>query len=186
MLEMPPYRWPTVRSLGLRLLDRAKVFLRRAGTVILAVSHPAVGARLPAHAQRPAAADRRQRRRAASGTHRAGHRAARLQLEDRHRPDQFPCRPRGHRRHPRHDLRHGRHDRTQAGLQKALQHDLTPGGAIALLVFFAFAMQCMSTMAVVRRETGGWKWPALQFAYMTVLAYVSAFVAFRITGYFIH
>ena len=35
VLEMPPYRWPTLRSLGLRLLDRAKVFLRRAGTVIL-------------------------------------------------------------------------------------------------------------------------------------------------------
>src|SRR5207344_2000817 len=38
MLEMPPYRWPTLRSLGLRLIDRSKVFLRRAGTVILAVA----------------------------------------------------------------------------------------------------------------------------------------------------
>src|SRR5205085_9294069 len=38
MLEMPPYRWPTLRSLGLRLIDRAKVFLRRAGTVILTVA----------------------------------------------------------------------------------------------------------------------------------------------------
>ena len=38
MLEMPPYRWPTLRSLGLRLLDRSKVFLRRAGTVILGVA----------------------------------------------------------------------------------------------------------------------------------------------------
>ena len=47
---------------------------------------------------------------------------------------------------------------------------------VALLVFFAFAMQCMSTIAVVRRETGGWKWPVLQFAYMGALAYVSAFV----------
>ena len=46
----------------------------------------------------------------------------------------------------------------------------TPGGAVALLVFFAFAMQCMSTIAVVRRETGGWKWPIVQFAYMGVLA----------------
>ena len=47
---------------------------------------------------------------------------------------------------------------------------------MALLIFFAFAMQCMSTMAVVRRETGGWKWPAVQFAYMTVLAYVCALI----------
>ena len=63
------------------------------------------------------------------------------------------------------------------GLQKALHHDLTPGGAVALLVFFAFAMQCISTIAVVRRETGGWKWPVLQFTYMSVLAYAGAFVA---------
>jgi ferrous iron transport protein B len=67
-------------------------------------------------------------------------------------------------------------------LQNALRHDLTPGGAFALLVFFAFAMQCISTIAVVRRETGGWKWPALQFAYMGVLAYAGAFV----TAHLIH
>jgi ferrous iron transport protein B len=65
-------------------------------------------------------------------------------------------------------------------MQKALHHDLTPGGAVALLIFFAFAMQCFSTVAVVRRETGGWKWPALQFAYMSVLAYIGAFLAFHL------
>jgi ferrous iron transport protein B len=64
-----------------------------------------------------------------------------------------------------------------AGLQEALRHDLTPAGAVALLVFFAFAMQCMSTIAVVRKETGGWRWPALQFAYMGALAYAGAFIA---------
>ncbi len=66
------------------------------------------------------------------------------------------------------------------GLQKALQHDLTPAGAFALLVFFAFAMQCISTIAVVRRETGGWKWPALQFAYMSAMAYLGAFLTFHL------
>jgi ferrous iron transport protein B len=70
----------------------------------------------------------------------------------------------------------------QVGLQQALQHDLTPGGAVALLIFFAFAMQCISTIAVVRRETGGWKWPALQFTYMGVLAYAGALVANRLFG----
>src|SRR6476659_6932203 len=59
-------------------------------------------------------------------------------------------------------------------LQSALRKDLTLGGAIALLVFFAFAMQCFSTIAVVRRETGGWKWPAIQFFYMSGVAYLSA------------
>ena len=68
------------------------------------------------------------------------------------------------------------------GLQAALRHDLTPGGAAALLVFFAFAMQCMSTVAVVRRETGGWRWPAIQFAYMTFVAYISAFFVNHFIG----
>jgi len=65
-------------------------------------------------------------------------------------------------------------------LQHALQRDLSPAGAASLLVFFAFAMQCMSTLAVVRRETGGWKLPAIQFAYMSALAYVSSFVVYQV------
>ena len=69
-------------------------------------------------------------------------------------------------------------------LQEALRKDLTLAGAVALLIFFAFAMQCFSTIAVVRRETGGWKWPALQFGYMTLLAYVSAWIAYRLVGAF--
>ncbi len=73
-------------------------------------------------------------------------------------------------------------DKDAVGLQEALQRDLTPGGAAALLVFFAFAMQCMSTVAVVRRETGGWTWPVIQFTYMGTLAYVCAFIANKIFG----
>jgi ferrous iron transport protein B len=69
-------------------------------------------------------------------------------------------------------------------LQAALHNELTPAGAVALLIFFAFAMQCMSTIAVVRRETNGWKWPALQFTYMTAVAYVAAFAAYHIAGHF--
>ena len=65
-------------------------------------------------------------------------------------------------------------------LRERLQRDLTPGAAIGLLVFFAFALQCMSTVAVMRRETAGWKWPILQFSYMLALAYVGAFVAVRV------
>jgi ferrous iron transport protein B len=69
-------------------------------------------------------------------------------------------------------------------LQTALHNELTLAGAVALLVFFAFAMQCMSTLAVVRRETNGWKWPAIQFAYMTLVAYVASFAAYHIVTYF--
>jgi ferrous iron transport protein B len=71
---------------------------------------------------------------------------------------------------------------TQAlNLQTALHHDMTLGGALALMIFFAFAMQCTSTMAVVRRETNSWKWPALQFLYMLALAYGAAFVVNHLT-----
>jgi ferrous iron transport protein B len=70
-------------------------------------------------------------------------------------------------------------------LQTALRHQLTLPAAVALLVFFAFAMQCMSTLAVVRRETNSWTWPAAQFAYMTVVAYISAYAAYHITVYLI-
>src|SRR5690606_30087965 len=71
-------------------------------------------------------------------------------------------------------------DETSLELQAAMQDALTLGGAIALLVFFAFALQCVSTIAVMRRETGGWKWPALQFGYMLALAWVGAFVAYTV------
>jgi ferrous iron transport protein B len=50
---------------------------------------------------------------------------------------------------------------------------------LSLLLFYTFAMQCMSTIAIVKRETGGWKWPLIQLAYMTGLAYVSAFAAYQ-------
>jgi ferrous iron transport protein B len=71
-------------------------------------------------------------------------------------------------------------DENNLDLQKAIHRDLSPGGAVALLIFFAFAMQCVSTIAVVRRETGGWKWPLVQFTYMSLLAYAGAFVAAHI------
>ena len=50
----------------------------------------------------------------------------------------------------------------------------------SLLLFYAFAMQCMSTIAVVKRETGSWKWAALQIAYMTVIAYGSSFAVYQL------
>ena len=73
-------------------------------------------------------------------------------------------------------------DESSPALQQALQSELSFGGAIALLMYFAFAMQCMSTVAIVRRETGGWKWPIIQFAYMLALAYAAGFAAYRIFG----
>ena len=53
---------------------------------------------------------------------------------------------------------------------------------LSLLLFYVFAMQCMSTLAVVRKETASWKWPALQFVFMTALAYGSAFLAYTLAS----
>jgi ferrous iron transport protein B len=55
----------------------------------------------------------------------------------------------------------------------------TPLSGVSLMVFFALACQCMSTLAVVRRETGGWRWPAFLFTYMTALAWLASFVVFQ-------
>jgi ferrous iron transport protein B len=181
MLEMPPYRWPTVRSLALRLVDRSKVFLWRAGTVILgaaiviwALSY------LPLHDGKPPAIEHS----AAAGI---GH-----LVEPAIKPLGFNWKigiglitSLAARETIVSTLGtiYGMKDTdSQQGLQNALRQDMTLGGAVALLVFFAFAMQCMSTIAVVRRETGGWFWPAVQFAYMTGLAYVCGFLANRIVS----
>ena len=55
----------------------------------------------------------------------------------------------------------------------------TPLVCLSLMVFFALSCQCMSTLAVVRRETASWRWPAFLFAYMTVLAWVASFAVYQ-------
>ena len=51
---------------------------------------------------------------------------------------------------------------------------------VSLLLFYAFAMQCMSTLAIVKRETNGWKWPMLQLGFMSVIAYLTALIAYQL------
>jgi ferrous iron transport protein B len=179
ILELPQYRRPTLRSLGLRLIDRARIFLRQAGTIIVAVTMALwVLAHLPiihtAHGWTiPELAD--------SLIGRIGH-----IIEPVIAPLGFNWKigiglissvlAREVMVSTMGTL-YGADPGTHAeSLQAALHHDMTLGGALALMIFFAFAMQCTSTMAVVRRETNSWKWPALQFGYMLVLAYVSAFL----------
>jgi ferrous iron transport protein B len=176
LLELPPYRWPTLCSLGMRLLDRTRAFVWRAGTVILGVSLLlAILTNLPLHhGQPPAIQD--------SIVGRIGHSlvpviaplgfnwkigvglltslAAREVIVGT-LGTLYGVDPQQH----------------AMNLQQALHSDLSLGGAAALLIFFAFAMQCTSTLAVVRRETNSWKWPALQFTYMTAMAYGGAFFA---------
>ena len=56
----------------------------------------------------------------------------------------------------------------------------TLASGISLLLFYAFAMQCMSTLAIVKKETNSWKWPILQFIIMTTLAYFISLISFQI------
>jgi ferrous iron transport protein B len=56
--------------------------------------------------------------------------------------------------------------------------------ALSLMVFFALCCQCVSTLAVIRRETNSWRWPAFTFAYMTVLAYFGALATYQIGSCF--
>jgi ferrous iron transport protein B len=184
VLEMPPYRWPTVQSLSLRLVDRAKVFLRRAGTVILAVSillwilaHlPLQGGKMPTLEHSYAAWLGKA-------------------IEPLIRPLGFNWKigiglissliAREVIVSTLGTIYGIQGNEPAAGLHAALHQDLSTAGAIALLIFFAFAMQCFSTLAVVKRETGGWRWPVFQFSYMLALAYSGSWLAFHIARHFL-
>ncbi len=56
----------------------------------------------------------------------------------------------------------------------------TMASGLSLMIFYAFAMQCMSTLAIVLHETKSWKWPTIQLIYMSALAYISAFITYQI------
>jgi ferrous iron transport protein B len=184
VLELPPYRWPTLESLGLRLLDRSRIFLRRAGTVILGVAVvlwilanlPVVDGGAPPIEESLAGTMGRTIEPLIEplgfdwkiGVGLVTSLAAREVIVGTL------------------GTLHGiEGDESSVGLQEALRQDLTLGGAVALLVFFAFAMQCMSTVAMVKRETGGWKVPLLQFVYMGALAYTGALLANRIVTFLV-
>jgi len=179
ILELPQYRWPTVQGLAMRLYDRGMLFLKKAGTVILGASFVVwLLSVLPVHF--------------AGGTAHVSDIANSI-VGHLGRFIEPVLRPLGFNWKIGIGLLssivarevivgtlgtlYGVDPATHAvGLQAALRHDMTLGGAIALVVFFAFAMQCTSTLAVVRRETNSWKFPALQFAYMTVFAYIAALI----------
>jgi ferrous iron transport protein B len=179
ILELPQYRMPTLYSLALRLLDRARIFMKNAGRIIVGVTlalwvmahlpimHTATGAWTA-----PQLAD--------SVIGRLGH-----FIEPAIAPLGFNWKigiglvssvlAREVMVSTMGTL-YGADPSTQTlNLQTALHHDMTLGGALALMIFFAFAMQCTSTIAVVRRETNSWLWPAVQFLYMLALAYGAAF-----------
>jgi ferrous iron transport protein B len=79
-------------------------------------------------------------------------------------------------------------DNNNSSLREKMQDARHPDGtkvytlaaALSLMVFYVLSMQCMSTLAVVKRETKSWKWPVIQFIYMTGLAYIFSFTVYQI------
>jgi ferrous iron transport protein B len=190
ILELPQYRMPTLYSLALRLLDRARIFMKNAGTIIVAVTLALwVLAHLPVIQTPSGTLITPQLAQSLIG--RLGH-----SIEPAIAPLGFNWKigigllssvlAREVMVSTMGTL-YGADSSTHAlNLQTALHHDMTLGGALALMIFFAFAMQCTSTIAVVKRETNSWTWPAVQFLYMLVIAYGAAFAVNHIAMMFIH
>jgi ferrous iron transport protein B len=190
IMELPPYRLPRLRDVLLHMAERAGLFLKRAGTVILAIS--VLLWCLAAYPKAPAGATDTQQL-AQSFAGRAGH-----LLEPVIKPIGFDwqigiglissfaarevfvstmgvvfnAEADGENTTP---LRHA--------LNAARWPDgrllFTPLVCITLMIFYVFAMQCMSTIAVVRRETNSWKWPIFQTAYMTGAAWIISFIVYQ-------
>ena len=191
LLELPPYRAPVFRGIVQRMWERGSLFLRRAGTVILALSiilwallyYPkppnaeatsseklsySVGGRI-GHAIEPVIAPLGYDWKIGIGL--VASFAAREvfvstmgQVYNIDKADEES-----------QDLR----DRMSAETRPDGSPLFTPLVCLSVMVFYVLAMQCLSTVAVVRRETGGWSWPLFQIGYMTVLAWVGAFVVYQ-------
>ena len=201
IMELPPYRLPSVKSLALSVGHRASLFLRKAGTIILSLtivlwalatypkSHAAPGTP-------PAVAQEQQLAHSLLG--RMGH-----AIEPAVRPLGYDWKI-GVGIVSSFAAREvfvatmgtiygvGSADETSADLRGRLRAErnertglpaYTPLVAVGLMVFYVYAMMCMSTLAVVVRETGGGRkglaWAGFQFAYMLALAYGAAFLVYR-------
>ena len=213
ILELPPYRLPSARTLAISVAQRAKLFVRRAGTVILALSvvlwamatypklPPSVGdGGTPSASERSLATPEAQQERqlAHSALGRVGH-----AIEPLVRPLGYDWKI-GVSIAASFAAREvfvatmgtiygvGEVDEQSAALREKLRTDrdartgrltYTPLVAVGLMVFYVYALMCMSTVAVTVREAGGgrvgWRWAGLQFGYMLVLAYGAAWLVYR-------
>ncbi|TAJ21769.1 MAG: ferrous iron transport protein B, partial [Planctomycetota bacterium] len=201
ILEMPPYRMPHWRSVLRSLAERGRQFLSEAGTKILACSllmwallyFP----RHDAPASEPvalAASEQRAEQLADSYGGRLGR-----AIEPAIAPLGFDWKT-GIGLVGAFAAREvfvstmgvvygieGDVDETSQPLRDKLREERRPDGSklftplscLSLMVFFAIACQCMSTLAVVRRESGSWRWPAFLFAYTLVLAWLASFAVFQ-------
>lgn len=201
VIELPPYRWPSLSNAILITIDRATVFLRKAGSVILLISvilwALASYPKLPASALTAGASE--QAVAAQSLEYSLAGRAGRA-LEPIFAPLGFDWQINvgivssfAAREVLVSTLsivygmgEEGAED--GAGLTETLRRQqrddgtpvFTTATSVSLLVFFVLAMQCLPTQAVTARETGSWKWAIFQLVYMSLLAYGAAWIAYRI------
>lgn len=196
LLEMPPYRLPSLKTVLYQMFERAWLFIKRAGTVILAIS--TVLWALAAYPKAaPGMSKSEQVRNSYAG--RLGH-----FIEPAIAPlgfdwkmgiglvSSFAAREvfvtaMGTIYNVEEDAAEDE-DKMSVAVGAKMKADInertgkptyTPLVAVALMAYYVLAMQCMSTIAVVRRETGGWKWPLFQIAYMTALAWLVTFVVYQ-------
>lgn len=190
IMELPPYRLPRVKDVALHMLERGWLFLRRAGTIILGIS--IVLWFLSAYPKAPdGTTDQQQLAQSFAG--RAGH-----LLEPAIRPlgfdwqigigliTSFAAREVFVSTMAVVFNAEAKDDDTTPLRQAMLAARWPDGRALftplvccTLMIFYVFAMQCISTIAVVRRETNGWKWPLFQTAYMTGTAWILSFIVYQ-------
>ena len=178
MMELPKYQWPPLKDVVIGILTRAQIFLKRAGTIILGTTII-----LWALASIPQAGPGQKQSEVSIAGHIAdGHRnrGSADRLQPRHRAriaaGDGGARSRGQRHRHRLFARCRRTiaRRNRDARVEKLQHRWSLATALAFLAWFVFAPQCISTIAVTRRETNGWKWPLFMVSYLFVLAYVAA------------
>jgi ferrous iron transport protein B len=193
IIELPPYRFPRVRDVLRMMWSKSSMFLREAGTVILACSIAIWALMYFPHQQATTDAQKAQQIEQSYGG-RLG-----KAIEPAIEPLGFDWKI-GVGIIGAFAAREvfvstlgivhavgGEADEESESLRTALQNTknddgtkaYTPLVALSLMVFFALAMQCMSTLAVVKRETQSWRWPAFLFGYMTVLAWVASFLVYQ-------
>lgn len=199
VLELPTYRVPSLRNAFLAMLDRALIFVRKAGTVILVVS---IGLWALAHYPKSVPPPGTEEPRAVAQHELSHSYAGKIGhvIEPAIRPlgfdwqigigilSSFAAREvfvstlaivYGAGAGAADEDPQRLYDRLATATRSDGTRVFTAATCVAVLLFYVFAMQCMSTLAITRRETGNWRWPALQFGYMTLLAYGLAFVAFQ-------
>jgi len=182
MMELPAYHWPTLRYLGIGLVQRARIFLRRVGGVILVLTLALwFLASFPAP---PPGATGSPIEYSLAGM--LGHALAHVfepigfnwQISVALVPGMAAREVVVSSLGTVYALGGG--DSVAGALAPVIAQGWSPATAYALLAWFVFAPQCLSTLAAARRESGGWRLPSLMAGYLFTLAYAAAFITYRV------